>query len=86
LLPARTNAQFCIQAAVNVLATVAQQGHEDPAEAQAALDAGKALLGKGMAGAEIDVTQKITVGILDQSLDVLFGLNGESRRKLLLAT
>lgn len=69
----------------NVLAIVAQNGHEDPAEAQAALDAGKALLGKGMAGAKIDVKQKITVGTLDQSMDVLLGLNGEGRRTLLLA-
>ena len=69
----------------NVLAIVAQNGHENPAEAQAALDAGKALLGKGMADAQIDVTQKISVGTLDQSLDVVLGLSGKGRRTLLLA-
>jgi hypothetical protein len=73
------------RAMANVLAIVAQNGHENLAEAQAALDAGKALLGKGMADAHIDITQKISVGTLDQSLDVVLGLSGKGRRTLLLA-
>ena len=38
-----------------------------------------------MAGAKIDVKQEITVGTLDQSLDVVLGLNGKGSRQLLLA-
>lgn len=44
-----------------------------------------ALIGKGMAGAKIDVKKKIAVGTLHQSMDVLIGLNGKGRRTLLLA-
>jgi Zn-dependent protease with chaperone function len=73
------------QAAVNVVAIVAQNGHKDPAEAQAALDAGTALLGKWAANARIDSKQELTADALDKSLDLLLQVNGKGRRKLLLA-
>lgn len=73
------------QAAVNVLATVAQQGHEDPTAAQAALDAGTALLGKWTASVKVDLKQKMTADILTKSLNLLLVLKGRQRRKLLRA-
>lgn len=73
------------QAALNVVTIVARNGHEDPAEAQAALDAGAALLGKWAANASIDSTQEFSADVLDESLDFLLPLNGKSRRKMVLA-
>ena len=73
------------QAAINVVAIVAQNGHEDPAEAQVALNAGTALLGKWAVNARIDSKRKLTVDTLDKSLDLLLQVNGKGRRILLLA-
>ena len=73
------------RAAVNMITIVAQNGHKDPVEAQAALDIGKALLGEWAASADIDAQQEISVDTLDESLELLLRLNYKSRRKLLLA-
>jgi len=73
------------QAALVLVAIVAQNGHEDPADAQAALDAGVALLGKRAAGVKIHSTQEFSADVLDKSLDLLLQVNGKGRRKLLLA-
>jgi len=73
------------QAAVNVLAIVADHGHDDPEECQQAFSAGAALLGKWATGTKIQPNRDYTVNILDQSLDVLLLLNGKGRRKLLRA-
>lgn len=73
------------QAAANVLTIVAQNGHENVAEARLALDAGKARLGKQAAGVDSDLERTITADILDQSLNFLSGLNGRGRRKLIRA-
>ena len=68
-----------------MITIVAQNGHKDPAEAQTALDAGKALLAEWAASANFDVKQEITVDTLDENMELLRGLNGKDRRKLLLA-
>lgn len=73
------------QAAVNVVAIVAQNGHEDLAQAQAAFDAGAARLGKWAANVRIDLTQELSADVLDKSLDLLLQVDGKGRRKLLLA-
>jgi Zn-dependent protease with chaperone function len=72
-------------ALANVLAAVARNGHENPVEAQAAFDAGKALLGKWAEKVTMDVSQEVTLDILDQSLDTLRNFRGVPPSKLLLA-
>jgi Zn-dependent protease with chaperone function len=73
------------QAAVDVIAIVAKNGHEDPVEAQAALDAGTALLGDWIVNAKIDPKQEFRADALDKSLDFLLQVNAKGRRILLLA-
>jgi len=74
-----------LQAAANVVAIVAKNGHEDPAEAQAAFDAGMALLGKWSVNVKIDSKQEFEADALEKSLDLLLQLNGKGRRLFLLA-
>jgi Zn-dependent protease with chaperone function len=73
------------QAAVNLLAIVADYGHESLSEAQAAFDAGGALLGNWASGVEIEAQEKYAINILDRSLDILLKLKSKSRRQLLRA-
>ena len=73
------------QAAAYVLMMVAQKGHEDAAAELAALDAGRAVLGQLIAGAHIDLQQRISIDILDGSLNVLLALHGDERRNVVLA-
>ena len=73
------------QAAVNVLAIIADHGHADKANAQAALDAGLEILGDWAKGTKIESKPEYTVAILDHSLDLLQSLNGKSRLKLMRA-
>jgi Zn-dependent protease with chaperone function len=73
------------QAAVNVLAIVADRGHDDPGESQQAFDAGAGVLGQWAQGIKIQANRDYTVDILDQSLDILLRLNGKGRRRLLRA-
>ncbi|MFQ5609248.1 MAG: M48 family metallopeptidase [Woeseiaceae bacterium] len=73
------------QAAVNVLAIIADHGHADKAQAQAALDNGLGVLGEWSKGTKIQSKQEYTVAILDRSLDTLLSLGSRGRRKLLRA-
>jgi len=73
------------QAAAYVLMMVAQKGHEDADAELAALNAGKAVLGQLIAGAQIDLQQRISIDILDGSLNVLLALHGDERRNIVLA-
>jgi len=73
------------QAAVNVLAIVADHGHDDPEVCQQAFDAGAKALGKWATGTQIKAQRDYTVDILDHSLDVLLKLNSKGRHKLLRA-
>ena len=73
------------QAAVNILAIVADHGHDDAAEGQQAFDAGAGLLGNWAGGIKIQPNREYTVDILDHSLDLLLRLNGQGRRRLLRA-
>lgn len=73
------------QAAVNVLAIVADHGHDDAGAAQAALDAGLALFGEWAQGVKLVSKQELTVDILDHNLNRLLTLNGKGRNKLLRA-
>jgi Zn-dependent protease with chaperone function len=72
-------------ALANVLMAVAQSGHENPVDGQAALDAGKPLLGKWAIRAKMDVNQEVTPDTLEQSLDILSGIKGRDFSNVLLA-
>ena len=72
-------------ALANVLVAVAQSGHENPVDGQAALDAGKPLLGKWATRAKMDVNQEVTSDTLEQSLDILSGIKGRDFSNVLLA-
>ena len=77
---ARRTSKWLLVVFIPVVAViVAQNGHEDPAEAQVALDAGTALLGKWAVDARIDSKQELTVDTLDKSLDLLLQVNGKGR-------
>lgn len=73
------------QAAVNMLAIVADHGNDDTAKAQAAFDAGAAVLGEWAQGVEIKPKREYTVDILNHSLDILSKSNNKGRQKLLRA-
>jgi Zn-dependent protease with chaperone function len=73
------------QAAVNLLAIVADYGHDDQMVAQAAFDAGAKKLGKWAEGIKITGQQDIAIQVLDHSLDQLLSLSGKGRRNLLRA-
>jgi len=73
------------QAAVNMLAIVADHGNDDKAKGQAAFDAGAAILGKWAAAVDIEPKREYTVDILNHSLDILSKLNNKGRQKLLRA-
>ena len=83
--PRRAPKRELRQAAVNVLAIIADHGHDDPARAQAALDAGLGVLGNWAEGIKIQANRDYTVAILDHSLDLLASLNSKSRLKLMRA-
>ncbi len=83
--PARAPKRELRQAAVNLLAIVADHGQQDVAANQQAFDAGARILGKWAADVEIQPQPEYTVDILAHSLDVLVRLNSKGRRKLLRA-
>ena len=73
------------RAVANVLVAVARHGHASPIDGQAALDAAKPILGKRMNRTSIDVNQNVTLDVLDLSLDILLGYEGEDLSKFMLA-
>jgi len=83
--PARAPKRELRQAAVNLLAIVADHGHEDEARKQQAFDAGARALGKWASDVKIQPQPEYTIDILGHSLDMLLRLNGKGRRKLLRA-
>ena len=90
--PARAPKRELRQAAVNLLAIVADHGQEDVSRNQEdvsrhqqAFDAGARVLGKWASDVKIQPQPEYTVDILAHSLDILLRLNGKGRRKLLRA-
>ncbi len=73
------------QAAVNLLAIIADYGHDSVAQSQEAFDAGARLLGEWAASVKIEPRHDYTVDILNRSLDILLKLNNKGRLKLLRA-
>ena len=82
---ARTPKRELRQAAVNLLAIVADQGHTDSEQSRQAFQAGARMLGEWAQDVEIEARPEYTVRILNHSLDMLLKLNGKGRRKLLRA-
>jgi len=72
-------------ALANILMAVAQSGHENPIDGQAALDAAKPILGKWTYRAKMDVNQDVTLDTLDESLDILLWFEGRDYSKFMLA-
>jgi len=81
----RTPKREMRQAAVNILAIVADHGHDDAAQGQEAFAAGADILGEWARGVEIEPRREYTVDILNHSLDILQKLNNKGRHKLLRA-
>jgi len=81
----RTPKRELRQAAVNMLAIVADHGHDDDAESQEAFEAGARILGEWASGVEIEPRRDYTVEILNHSLDILRKLNNKGRHQLLRA-
>ena len=73
------------QAAVNMLAIVADHGHDDATQSQAAFEAGARILGEWASSVKIEPRREYTVDILNHSLDILRRLNNKGRHKLLRA-
>ena len=73
------------QAAVNMLAIVADHGHDDATQGQAAFEAGARILGEWASGVKIEPRRDYTVDILNHSLDLLRRLKNKGRHKLLRA-
>ena len=68
---------------MSLLAVLADAGHTDPVESEAAYRAGAAELGDW--AAERPPQDATTVAMLDHSLDLLLALNSKGRRRLLRA-
>jgi len=70
------------RAAIDLLAVLADQGHEVENDKRNAYGAGRAMLGKWAADFDFEPHAGATVRVIDHSLDVLLRLSGTSRRKL----
>ena len=83
--PRRASRQDLRQAAVDLLAVLADHGHEDPAGAARAFDAGKALFGKWAQDHTYSSKEHYSVPTLERSLDILTRLNNRGRETMLKA-
>ena len=73
------------QAQLNLLGLLADHGHTESVNRDAAFVAGAAVLGDWAGGHAITPRRDATVTILDQSLDTLLGLDNRARRRLIEA-
>jgi hypothetical protein len=73
------------RAAVELLAVVAEYGHDDDAGRERAFEAGKARFGKWANDHTYSSREHYSLATLDRSLDVLATLNGKGRRTMLEA-
>ena len=73
------------QAAVDLLAVLADYGHDDDARSELAFEAGKARFGKWASDHTYGSKEHYSLATLDRSLDVLASLNGKGRRAMLEA-
>lgn len=73
------------EAAIQLLALVADAGHDDETASNAAYHAGAMILGDWASRASVPMNPGLSVATLDRSLDILLALNGQGRRRLLRA-
>lgn len=73
------------QAAIDLLAVLADYGHDDDARSELAFEAGKARFGKWAGDHTYSSREHYSLATLDRSLDVLAALNGKGRRAMLEA-
>ena len=83
--PRRVSRGELRQAAVDLLAVLAEHGHDDPADAERAFDAGKALFGKWAKEHTYGTKERYSVPVLEHSLDLLARLNNKGRVTMLKA-
>ena len=73
------------QAAVDLLAVLADYGHDDDNSSENAFEAGKVRFGKWADNHTYSSKERYSLRTLDRSLDVLAALNGKGRRAMLEA-
>ncbi|MEO0998008.1 MAG: M48 family metallopeptidase [Pseudomonadota bacterium] len=75
------------QAAIDLLAVLADQGHDDDAARRRAFEAGKALLGSWAESVDFEPKSGdgVTTRVIDHSLDILLRLTAKSRLRLVAA-
>jgi hypothetical protein len=73
------------QAAIDLLAVVADYGHRDAAGSARAFDAGKAYFGNWARQYDFESKERYTLRALERSLDLLTALNGQGRQRVLKA-
>ena len=73
------------QAAVDLLAVLADYGHDDDTSSEKAFEAGKVRFGKWADNHTYSSKERYSLRTLDRSLDVLAALNGKGRRAMLEA-
>ena len=73
------------QAAIDLLTVVADYGHDDAAGSASAFDAGKAYFGSWAQEHRYQSQQGYTLRALENSLDLLTGLNGKGREQAVKA-
>jgi Zn-dependent protease with chaperone function len=81
----RVSKQAARQAAVDIIRIIADQGHDDVLEREAAFDAGIAIFGKWATIDKASVSRDQTVERLDQALDILGKINSAGRQSLIQA-
>ena len=83
--PGRAARRDIRQAAIDLLAVVADYGNADEQSARAAFDAGKALFGKWAEEHTYSSKEAYSLSTLDRSLDLLMTLRGKGRESMLKA-
>ena len=83
--PRRAARRDVRQAAIDLLAIVADYGHDDEQSAAAAFEAGKTLFGKWAEKYTYSSKKSYSLPTLDRSLDLLMTLNGKGRESMLRA-
>jgi len=73
------------QAAIDLLAVLADYGHDDDARSELAFEAGKARFGKWSGDHTYSSREHYSLATLDRSLDILAALNSKGRRAMLEA-
>jgi Zn-dependent protease with chaperone function len=81
----RTARRELRQAAIDLLAVLADYGHDDDAASESAFEAGKAQFGKWSSDHTYSSKAQYSLPTLDRSLDLLLGLNGKGRQALVRA-